>query len=63
MGGEDFSFYQKVIPGFFYWLGVGNEKRGITAALHTPEYDADEDSLVTGVKAMTNLVLDYLDGK
>jgi amidohydrolase len=36
MGGEDFSFYQQVIPGFFYWLGVGNEKRGITAALHTP---------------------------
>jgi amidohydrolase len=60
MGAEDFSFFQKAIPGVYYWLGVRNEQRGITGALHTAEYDADEESLVVGVKAMTNLVLDYL---
>ncbi len=62
MGGEDFSYFQKVVPGVYYWLGVRNEKRGITGGLHTPEYDADEASLVVGVKAMTNLVLDFLEG-
>jgi len=61
MGAEDFAYYLKVIPGFMYWLGVGNPKKGITAALHTPEYDADEASLVAGVKVMTNVVLDYLE--
>jgi amidohydrolase len=61
MGAEDFSFYQKAIPGFFYFLGVGNEKKGITAMIHTPEFDADEESLVLGVKLMSNVLLDYLD--
>lgn len=61
MGAEDFSYYQRVIPGFFYFLGVGNKAKGITAMIHTPEFDVDEDSLVVGVKVMTSVVLDYLD--
>ena len=60
-GAEDFSEFQKVIPGFFYWLGVANTQRGITASLHTADYDVDEESLVTGVKAMTAIVLDALE--
>lgn len=61
MGAEDFSHYQKVIPGFFYFLGVGNREKGITAMIHTPEFDIDEESLVIGVKMMSNVLLDYLD--
>jgi len=61
MGAEDFSYFQKEIPGFMYWLGVGNKAKGITAMLHTPDFDVDETSLTTGVKVMTSIVLDYLD--
>lgn len=61
MGAEDFSMYQKVIPGFFYFLGVGNKAKGITGMIHTPEFDADEESLVIGVRTMSNVLLDYLD--
>jgi amidohydrolase len=61
MGGEDFSFFQRAVPGVMFWLGVGNQARGITGALHTPEYDADEKSLVVGVRAMTAAVLNYLN--
>jgi amidohydrolase len=61
MGAEDFTYFQKQIPGFMYWLGVGNPAKGITAMLHTADYDADESSLLVGVKVMTNVVLDYLD--
>ncbi|HKQ74701.1 MAG TPA: amidohydrolase [Blastocatellia bacterium] len=61
MGAEDFSFYQKVVPGFFYFLGVGNSEKGVTAMIHTPEFDIDEESLVVGVKVMSNVLLDYLD--
>jgi amidohydrolase len=50
-----------VIPGFYYFLGVGNRAKGITAMIHTPEFDVDEESLVIGVKVMTSMVLDYLD--
>jgi amidohydrolase len=61
MPAEDFSAYQKVVPGFFYFLGVGNRAKGITAGWHTAEFDVDEDSIVVGVKVMSNVLLDYLD--
>ena len=61
MGAEDFSYFQRVVPGFYYFLGVGNRAKGITAQIHTPEFDLDEDSLVIGVKVMSNVLLDYLD--
>jgi amidohydrolase len=60
MPAEDFSYFQKIVPGFYYYLGVGNRKRGITAGWHTPEFDVDEESLVVGVKVMSNVLLDYL---
>jgi amidohydrolase len=61
MPAEDFSAYQKVVPGFYYFLGVGNRAKGITAGWHTPDFDVDEESLVVGVKVMSNVLLDYLD--
>ena len=63
MGGEDFAYYQKVVPGFFYFLGVGNPAKGITAMQHTQDFDIDEDALVLGVKAMATLLLDYLGAR
>ena len=61
MPAEDFAQYQKIVPGFYYFLGVGNRAKGITAGWHTPEFDVDEESLVVGVKVMSNVLLDYLE--
>lgn len=61
MGGEDFSYYGQVVPGFLFRLGSGNKAKGITADAHTPAFDIDEDCLVVGVKAMATLVADFLD--
>jgi amidohydrolase len=61
MPSEDFANYQKIVPGFYYYLGVGNRAKGITAGWHTADFDVDEDSLVVGVKVMSNVLLDYLD--
>ncbi|HYP53500.1 MAG TPA: amidohydrolase, partial [Pyrinomonadaceae bacterium] len=61
MPAEDFSLYQKVVPGFYYFLGVGNRERGIAAGWHTAEFDVEEESLVVGVKVMSNVLLDYLE--
>ena len=58
---EDFSYFQRVVPGFFYFLGVGNRAKGITGNLHTADFDIDEESLVVGVKLMSNVLLDYLE--
>ena len=61
MPAEDFSYFQKVIPGFYYFLGVGNKAKGLTPMWHTADFDVDEESLVVGVKVMSNVLLDYLD--
>jgi metal-dependent amidase/aminoacylase/carboxypeptidase family protein len=61
MGAEDFAYYQRVVPGFYYFLGVCHRAKGITAQIHTPAFDVDEESLVIGVKVMANVLLDYLD--
>lgn len=60
MGGEDFSLFQKQIPGVMFWLGIRNEARGITGGLHTTDFDIDEAALPVGVKTAATILLDYL---
>lgn len=61
MGAEDFSFYQQRLPGAYLWLGVTNAANGITAGVHTADFDLDEEALVVGVRTMSGVLLDYLD--
>lgn len=61
MGGEDFSYFAQVVPGFYFRLGVANEEKGMTYGGHTPMYDCDEESLKTGVAVMAAAVCDFLD--
>jgi amidohydrolase len=61
MGGEDFSFFAQVSPGFYFRLGVANEEKGMTAGGHTPMYDCDEESIKTGVQALAAAVCDRLN--
>jgi metal-dependent amidase/aminoacylase/carboxypeptidase family protein len=58
--GEDFAVFLEEIPGAMFFLGVGNAEKGIRAANHSPDYDVDEEGIVVGTKAMTNVILDYL---
>lgn len=61
MGGEDFSYFAQVVPGFYFRLGVANEGKGIIHGIHTPMFDADEECLKTGVQAMAAAVCDFLN--
>ena len=63
MGGEDFSYFADVIPGFYFRLGVANAERGIVAGVHTAEFDVDEECLKVGVLSMATVVCDFLDSK
>ncbi len=49
---EDFAWYLQRVPGSFFRLGVANEARGITAGVHTAEFDVDEDCLAIGALAL-----------
>jgi amidohydrolase len=60
-GAEDFSYYQREIPGFFWFLGAGSEKLGITAAHHTPDFNIDEAILVPGARLAASQLVDWLE--
>ncbi len=62
MFGEDFSLYQRVIPGSMFLLGVGNPSKGISAGLHTANFDIDESALSIGVHAGASILVNYLTG-
>ncbi|CAN0605244.1 unnamed protein product, partial [Ectocarpus sp. 12 AP-2014] len=60
MAAEDFSYYSHKNPASFYMLGSGNIKKGITAGLHTPAFDIDEEALEIGGGLMAWLALSTL---
>ena len=65
MGSEDFSFFQRVVPGLFIFLGVvppGTATQD-AAPNHSPRFFVDERSLVLGVRAMAQLACDHLDSQ
>jgi amidohydrolase len=61
-GSEDFAFYQQRIPGLFFFLGIVPEGAKVeeAASNHSPRFLADEKALLLGVRAMSNLAVDYL---
>ena len=61
-GAEDFSFYQKAVPGMFYRLGCtppGRDLRTVASG-HSPRFYLDESCLKLGVKTLASLALDFL---
>jgi amidohydrolase len=63
-GAEDFTYYQRQVPGVFIFLGITpKEQVGKAPANHSPRFFADERALVTGVRALMHLAADYLFGE
>jgi amidohydrolase len=59
-GAEDFSYFQEQIPGFYFFLGGMTPGSTGSYPHHTPDFKIDESGLLLGVKAMTEISLDYL---
>jgi amidohydrolase len=61
-GAEDFSFYQKEVPGFFYFLGCTPPERDAKKAPtnHSPRFFVDEKVLRLGTETLAALALDWL---
>jgi amidohydrolase len=64
-GAEDFSFFQKEVPGLYFFIGGAQKGTDPTKAAphHTPDFYVDDSAMLTGVKSMTTLALDYLSKK
>ena len=63
MGSEDFSFFQRVSPGLFFFLGVATDAAAATTAApnHSPLFFIDERALLIGVRALAHAACDYLE--
>jgi amidohydrolase len=62
-GAEDFSFFQREVPGLFVFLGVtppGQDAR-TAAPNHSPLFQADEAGLLLGVRVLAHLACDWLE--
>lgn len=59
MASETFGAYLRLWPGALAFLGIRSEGKGSGAGHHTPEFDVDEDALLTGAAAMTAIVRAY----
>lgn len=55
MTAEDFSWYQRYLPGMFFFLGLGD-----TPALHADTFDFDEAILVKGADFFEKLAENFL---
>jgi amidohydrolase len=62
-GAEDFTFYQRRVPGLFFFVGITPDGEvGRAAQNHSPRFMVDEKALLTGVRALAHLTADYLAG-
>jgi len=62
MGAEDFSFYAREVPGFFFFVGATPRGQDAISAPsnHSPEFFLDEEALRVGTRSMLQVALDYL---
>jgi metal-dependent amidase/aminoacylase/carboxypeptidase family protein len=61
MGAEDFSFYANEIPGLFFALGVAHDDPLVPVATnHSPYFYVNDRALPIGIKALSNLALEWL---
>ncbi|KAL0441449.1 UNVERIFIED_CONTAM: IAA-amino acid hydrolase ILR1-like 4 [Sesamum radiatum] len=60
MGSERFSFYQEIIPGYFFFLGMKDETLEQPVMPHSPYFRIDEGGLPFGAALHASLVVRYL---
>ncbi len=59
---EDFSYYQKEIPGVYLWLGIVPEGVDPASAApnHSPHFYVDEGALLVGVRTLAHLAVGFM---
>ena len=54
MTAEDFAWYQRFVPGMFFFLGLGD-----SPALHTVNFDFDDEILLKGADFFEKLAENF----
>jgi len=59
MAADDFAYFAQQAPGFFFMIGT--QKPGTVSGInHAPNFIADDSSIPLGMRAMTEVLVDYL---
>jgi amidohydrolase len=58
LGAEDFALYTEKVPGTMFRLGIGYAQK-LNYPLHHPQFEVDEQSLLTGVITMAYSAYQY----
>tara|TARA_B100001029_G_C15040227_1_gene443068 strand:+ start:444 stop:1733 length:1290 start_codon:yes stop_codon:yes gene_type:complete len=60
-GAEDFSYFQKKVPGLYFFIGGVPENFDLSQSAdhHTPDFFVDDSGMLLGMKTMAALTLDY----
>lgn len=57
---DDFAYFQREVPGVYFFLGGSNFEKGVVAMNHAPNFQVDEQALRVGVERFSLLMLDRL---
>ncbi len=61
MAGDDFSYFGELVPSAYFRLGIGNVKKGVVHAIHSPKFLADENAFPIGSAIMAQIAVDFLE--
>jgi len=64
-GSEDFSYFQQLVPGLFFFVGATRPEidPAKAPANHSPRFHVDERALVLGVRSLAHLVADFVEAR
>ncbi len=57
LGGEDFARFAELTPGCYFFLGCGNQEKGIIHPLHSSLFDIDETALEIALSTLYDIAL------
>ena len=60
MGAEDMGYILEEIPGCYFFVGAGNEEKGLDYPHHHPRFDIDERALILGLATMAEAAASYV---
>ena len=62
-GAEDFSYFQQEIPGLYFFIGgmPKGQDPATAAPHHTPDFYVDDSGLLTGIRLMSRMAVDYAE--
>ncbi|GHA26410.1 amidohydrolase [Salinimicrobium marinum] len=58
--GDDFAYFQKEIPGVYFFLGGANYETGMIPMPHSPDFAVDEESIKVGVNYFSSMIIERL---